>query len=76
MVHGKQATEPATKGIGSLLNMDRFTVLRQLRTRRDKGEINEEEYNKERMRILNKSPGDADKGEQSIPICMKTISFF
>eukprot|EP00283_Hemiselmis_rufescens_P005540 CAMPEP_0173435546 /NCGR_PEP_ID=MMETSP1357-20121228/15343_1 /TAXON_ID=77926 /ORGANISM="Hemiselmis rufescens, Strain PCC563" /LENGTH=281 /DNA_ID=CAMNT_0014400543 /DNA_START=17 /DNA_END=859 /DNA_ORIENTATION=+ len=63
---GEDEPEAATKGINSLLNMDRFGVLRALRTKLTNGELTEEEYNAERSRILNKKTpeGIPEEGEE------------
>ncbi len=61
-----QQEAPGTKGVGSLLNMDTFAVLRQLRTKMTSGDITQEQYDAERARILNKKapvPGAAPDGE-------------
>jgi len=40
----EETAAPGTKGVGSLLNMDTFSILRQLRTRQQSGEITQDQY--------------------------------
>jgi hypothetical protein len=60
----EETVAPTQKGVGNLLNMDTFSILRQLRTRMTSGEITQEQYDQERARILKKDAptrsGDAE----------------
>jgi translation initiation factor 3 subunit G len=56
--------EPNAKGISSLMNMDRFGVLRALRNKLTTGEITEQEYQEQRARILNKKAPDGSPEEE------------
>jgi len=50
----EEVQQAGTKGVGNLLNMDTFSALRHLRNRVSSGEITDQEYQAERMRLLGK----------------------